>query len=255
MQKPFQAFLYSFYESPKGRSFLNKEKTLLDHALNKVFGYRLAQIGITSRKTLLSKSRVQFKLVADEQPLSYSQVPFVQAEIDYLPFALDSMDAILLPHTLEAVDDPYHLLRQVDKILVGEGHLIISGFNPFGCSIIRHKFGRNRKAFQSAHMMKVSRVVDWLNLLEYDIEWVAYSRKDCLNRSQNDSEYSVARANGWLSKVGIELGDVYCILAKKRVESPTPVGLNWKLSNWLPSKKGLVVASNRQAKRKIHEKS
>jgi len=249
MNTSFQGFLYHFYSSQKGRLLLRKEKVLLKLALDKVFGYKLIQIGVPSQVSLLQESRVQYNVLVDKVLLPCGDFPYIQAEIDYLPFKKQSIDVVVLPHTLEAVSDPYHLLRQVDKMLAGEGRLIITGFNPYGCNTIKNRIGKNRTAFGSANLMKMSRIVDWLNLLDYDIETTIFSDLDCLLRKPPDRS-SVDVERGFceksLARIGIELGDLYCIKAKKRIDSPKPVGLNWKLSNWLPAKKGVAVATNRQ---------
>ena len=38
---------------------------------------------------------------------------------------------MLLPHTLELVEDPYAVLREAERVLCAEGCLMICGFNPF----------------------------------------------------------------------------------------------------------------------------
>ena len=38
---------------------------------------------------------------------------------------------ILLPHTLELVEDPYAVLREAERVLCAEGCLMICGFNPY----------------------------------------------------------------------------------------------------------------------------
>lgn len=251
----FQSFLYEFYQTPKGCSLLLDEQLLIENALSKVFGYYLVQLGITCERNLVSSSRVSRKIITDAHlpetldPALLNE--FVQADIDYLPFQTDAIDAVVMPHTLESVEDPYHLLRQVDKMLVPEGHMLITGFNPLGCQIIRQRLGENREAFKQANLVKEQRVVDWLNVLGYDIEKISYSSLSCVTKepeTYKPSEFLMTLEN-WMDKIGIDLGNIYCVLAKKRVASPTPVGLNWRLANWQPIKKGRIIA-NSQAHQK-----
>jgi len=35
-----------------------------------------------------------------------------------------------------------------------------------------------------------------------------------------------------LKTIGLDFGNVYCLVAKKRVDSPTLVGLKWHLPKW-----------------------
>lgn len=251
MEKPlFQAFLKTFYQSKVGQPLSLVEAEMIQGALKNVFGYFLLQVGCTSDQNWLSSSRVSYKTLVDnclscEEAKQYQST--IVADLDYLPIKKDSIDVVFLPHTIEAVADPYHLLRQVDDLLIPEGRLILTGFNPYGCGILKLKMGQHRAGFQKANMVKISRLVDWLKLLGYDIEQLEISPTVCF-LSQNYQAWSVLSKLGkMLSWLGLETGNVYCISAIKRVSSPTPLGLNWKLSNLLPlKKKTTVLASNRQ---------
>lgn len=251
INKNFQTFLSKFYLTSKGKALLDEERELLNHSLSHVFGYYLLQIGQTSNIDLLTTSRVSFKVLVDINLLDKNDNEFVQAHIDYLPFKKDSIDAVLLPHSLETVEDPYHLLRQVDKMILPEGHLIISGFNTIGKKIIPIKFGEFKQQFKQAHLIKESRLIDWLNLLGYDIECIHYkhSNKKIIKWSL---DFYIEMFFAGLRKVGLEFGNVYVILAKKRIESSTPIGLNWQLSNWLPKKRAAIInasSNNNQEKK------
>lgn len=247
---PFQTFLYRFYQTEKGRALFRQEKHLVDQALAQVFGLYLVQLGITSSQSLLDNSRVSFKVVTNPESLRIDGADFIQSDLDYLPIKADSTDVVFMPHTLESVVDPYHLLRQVDQMLIPEGHVLISGFNPVSCQVMRNRLGENRHAFRQANLLRAHRVIDWLNVLGYDIEMVHYSSISCLAREEHDLGWRwVERIEGWLNRAGFDFGNVYCILAKKRIASPTPVGLNWRLSNWLPMKKRRAMVTNRVNRR------
>ena len=47
-----------------------------------------------------------------------------------LPFATHSIDLVVMPHILEFAEDPHQVLREVERVLVPEGHVVITGFNP-----------------------------------------------------------------------------------------------------------------------------
>ncbi|WP_237260310.1 class I SAM-dependent methyltransferase [Thiomicrospira sp. S5] len=253
----FQSFLHRFYQTSKGQSLFRQEKPLIDHALAHVFGLYLVQLGRVSSESLLDNSRVNCKVLLDDKPVMKTDGLYVQADMDYLPIRNDAVDAFVLPHTLESVTDPYHLLRQVDSALLAEGHVLITGFNPLGCRTMRNRFGEHRRHFKAANLIRAHRVVDWLSVLGYDIEQVTYSSISCLTR--HDSERGTW---GWvetmektLGRMGLDFGNVYCILAKKRIASPTPVGLNWRLSNWLIAAKGRqAVVSNRASRHQRMDK-
>ncbi|HXP25061.1 MAG TPA: methyltransferase domain-containing protein, partial [Steroidobacteraceae bacterium] len=93
-----------------------------------------------------------------------------------LPFRSDSIDAILLPHTLELVEDPYAVLREAERVLTGEGCLMICGFNPYSGWGARRLFGRyfGRPAFppHTQRMLSERRLRDWVALLGFDVDSV-----------------------------------------------------------------------------------
>ncbi len=98
------------------------------------------------------------------------------APLDTLPFRSDSIDAILLPHTLELVEDPYAVLREAERVLTGEGCLMICGFNPFSGWGARRVFGQyfGRPAFppHTQRMLSERRLRDWVALLGFDVDSV-----------------------------------------------------------------------------------
>ncbi len=247
----FQSHLTKFYNTDSGQVFLDLESKLIDRALKNVFGYYLLQVGLTSSQELLASSRVKHKILVDSSVCKKGKELFqnaVEANLDYLPIKEDSVDVVFLPHTLESVEDPYHLLRQVDVLLIPEGKLIITGFNPHSCTILKQKLGANKKIFKQANLIKISRLVDWLKLLGYDIEHLEITPTACFVAQNYQAWWLIKKVARLLSWLGVETGNVYCISAIKRVSSPTPVGMNWKLSHWLPVKKAQAIASNLETK-------
>lgn len=244
----FQSFLKDWFASSSGEVLFNQEQALLDKHLANLFGYYLVQVGQISSTSLLDSSRIKTKVVLD-QSLGRSTPSELQvlADLDFLPFKNESIDVAIMPHTLETVADPYHLIRQVDTMLMAEGALVIIGFNPLGCSVLRNRFGSARAGFKQAHLIKMHRIIDWLNLLGYDIQVAQHGSSSCLaKRSGRFGSWFwswVERLEKWLERIGINLGNVYILVAKKRVVSPKPVGLDWKLANWLPVRKGQPVAT------------
>lgn len=91
---------------------------------------------------------------------------------DALPLATESIDVLLLPHTLEFERDQHQVLREAERVLKPEGVLHILGFNP--CSIIglwRHLPCRtSRNVLSGARFIGAGRVLDWLSLLNFEAE-------------------------------------------------------------------------------------
>jgi SAM-dependent methyltransferase len=93
----------------------------------------------------------------------------VQARLTQLPVASDAVDAVLLPHTLEFETDPYSVLREVDRVLTGEGKLLVLGFHPWSLWGLRAKATRAGWPPQLRRLLSERRLRDWLGLLGYEV--------------------------------------------------------------------------------------
>jgi|GEM_PF-986773 len=271
MNQGFQQFLQKWYLTPKGQKLFNQEAILVEKAISNLFGYYLVQLGASAHYQWMQSSRVSNKLIVDDQiepsvvlkwqsenlqKLSENPkskvVHWVKADLDFLPFAKESLDVAVLPHTLETVNDPYYLLRQVDTNLVPEGHIVLTGFNPLACALIKAQLSKDGKAFREANLVRSSRVIEWLKVLGYDIEQVKFSTISCFTGTTDRDSIAgwrlLERTEQSLSRMGLQFGNVYCIVARKRIDSPKMVGAAWKKTPWLNIAKGNQVVSNRNSK-------
>ena len=160
-----------WFASPLGARVLREETALARLALDDVFGFELLQVGIWGpTQHLLTGARTQHTTL-----LAPKRGPGVTlcAPLASLPFASDSIDAIVLPHTLELVEDPYAVLREAERVLCAEGCLMICGFNPYSGWGARRLFGRffHRPAFppQTRRMLTERRLRDWMALLDFEV--------------------------------------------------------------------------------------
>jgi SAM-dependent methyltransferase len=95
-----------------------------------------------------------------------------------LPFADDSLDLVILPHSLESSPDPHATLREVARVLVPEGRVLILGLNPnslWGWRQMRdrwrHRLWHGRLYLpQTGEFIAPRRLRDWLSLLNFETE-------------------------------------------------------------------------------------
>ena len=88
---------------------------------------------------------------------------------EQLAVASDSVDAVLLPHTLERTSSPHAVLREVDRMLRPDGHLIVLSFAPGGLWGLRHLLSSGGYPHGRDHMIREGRLRDWLELLSFDV--------------------------------------------------------------------------------------
>jgi len=128
-------------------------------AFDDVFGFELLQLGTWgAARELLAQCRVRHQTIAAARPGAGVDLISLPTQ---LPVASTSLDAVLLPHTLESAEDPHAVLLEADRVLAGEGHLLILGFNP------RSSWGWRARG--PLRPLSEGRVRDWLTLLRYQI--------------------------------------------------------------------------------------
>ncbi|MGH8278891.1 MAG: methyltransferase domain-containing protein [Gammaproteobacteria bacterium] len=128
-----------------------------------IFGFVLVQAGDWGPPgSLLRASVIREQYVCSADFLTASQLC---ARPDYLPFTSDSVDAVLLPHTLERCADPYHVLRETERVLAGEGHLIVLGFHRWGAWGL---WPRRSVQPWAGRFLRAGRVREWLAVLGFE---------------------------------------------------------------------------------------
>jgi len=93
----------------------------------------------------------------------------IAARLSQLPIANGAVDAVVLPHTLEFETDPYAVVREADRVLAGEGQLIVLGFRPLSLWGFRSRAISRGYPPGLKRMLGARRVADWLELLGYDV--------------------------------------------------------------------------------------
>lgn len=213
--------LAAWWRTRIGRSLLAVEAELLGEAMEDVFGWELLQIGAWgSARELLARGRTRRQsLVAAP---GFAPGADIIARPANLPVTSDSIDAALLPHTLEFAPDPYAILREVDRVLVGEGQLLILGFRPWSLWGLRARASRRGFPPGMRRVLPGNLVREWLVLLGYEV--VAATRY--LYLSPWSRGLSSDEGTGRLRRPGLTYplpGGAYLLKARKRVYTMTPI--------------------------------
>jgi SAM-dependent methyltransferase len=148
----------------------------------------------------------------------------VIAEPAALALLSDSVDVMLLPHTLEFEPDPHEVLREVVRVLRGEGELLVLGFEPLGSWSLRNAFTRGGCPPGLRRTISERRLADWLKLLGFEVDAAERFLYAPPLRALHTGQ-----ARGWLERIGRRawprLSGAYLLHARKRVHSMTPVRL------------------------------
>ena len=217
--RPFSRHALELWlRSPRGRELLALERQEMGRMLPDIFGRHVLQIGSWGRDDeLLQKAETLHQAVLG------SVADFGAAavtEVERLPVAAKTVDAIVLPHTLEFTPSPHNLLREANRILTDRGRLFIMGFSPWGVWGTRQRLGLRYRAFpHGAHFYSVGRLCDWLELLDLEVTEVRrFSVGFPWNAPRSDGE-------AWsLASLTRPLAEAYLMCARKRVIPVNLVG-------------------------------
>ena len=121
--------------TPQGRYVMAWEQEKIDAVIEDLFGYNALQLGLPQLQ-LLAHNRIPLRQIAGE---SGSGGVNVVCDLRELPFAANSIDLVVMPHVLEFHDDPHQVLREVERILIPDGQLVLTGFNPVSLWGLRRK--------------------------------------------------------------------------------------------------------------------
>ena len=124
--------LHHWFDSPPGRYLLAWEQARFDEAVADVFGYHSVQLGMPLLDGLrANRMPHRWRGMGElSGPVPGAVAPDFLTHAVALPFADNSLDLLLLPHALELSHDPHAALREVARVLVPEGRVVISGLNP-----------------------------------------------------------------------------------------------------------------------------
>lgn len=207
-------------QTPPGRYLLACEQAWYDGAVADIFGFNAMQLGMPE-VDLLRECRIPLRSLAGPQVAAG-----VRCDLAALPLATHSADLLLLPHVLEYAAHPHDVLREAERILVPEGHLIISGFNPLSLWGARRMLDRDQHYPWRGNFIPLLRIKDWLALLGLE---VVAGRMGCYAPPCRSESW--LRRFAFMDKAGDRwwpmLGGAYFLIAKKRVTGMRLIKPSW----------------------------
>ena len=266
--------LTNWLKTPPGTYLLAWEQAHFDQAVSDIFGYHALQFGLPELDALQA-NRMPHKWLAqtylpgaavlvpaqgysvngmETNSISSPRVALL-ADSASLPFPEGSLDLVILPHTLELGSDPHSALREVARVLVPEGRVVISGFNPASLWGLRQRRAYLYRQFgygelflpQAGEYIGYWRLRDWLRLLNFEVESAHFG---CY-RPALTSQPWLDRFD-WMDTAGERwwpiFGAVYFLVAVKRVRGMRLLEPGWK-GRKAPAAAPAVVANKEPASR------
>ena len=252
--------LQDWFQTPQGRYLLAWERDQMDRVVADIFGFHALQLGLPALDALQA-NRMPHRWTASNAvhiasgaapgasgPVHSTTAPAqgqrgadlagrVQLLCDFaaLPFSANSLDLVVLPHTLELHVDPHATLREVERVLMPEGRVVICGVNPASLWGLRQRRAHlyRRLGFgelflpEEGEFIGYRRLRDWLRLLSFEVE----SGQFGCYRPAVMGEQWLERFQ-WMDRAGARwwpiFGAVYFLVAVKRVRGMRLLGPVWK---------------------------
>jgi len=226
--------LGDWLDSPAGNYLRAWEQERLDVLTADIFGFNALQVGLPQIDALRA-NRMQHRwlsdmcLPSDGQCINLARPLSLVHDYCDLPFPSHSLDLVVLPHVLEFAAEPHQILREVARVLIPEGQLIVCGFNPASLWGVRQSFGRLTGSHflpQNGEFISLRRMKDWLKLLSMESNRGHFGcyQPPCSKQSTFDRYSFMEKAgNRWWPYCG----GVYIVQAVKRVRGMTLIGPAW----------------------------
>jgi SAM-dependent methyltransferase len=235
--------LSEWLETSHGRYLLARERDLFEVGVSDIFGFHAIQLGLPDHD-LLSTARIPLRVLAGTGPAAQ-----VVTRADELPFDTGSLDLVLMPHVLEFSESPHQILREVERVMMPGGHVLLTGFNPRSLWGLRRWLGPKAGYPWCGKFISMPRIRDWLKLLGLE---VVSARFACY--APPLARPAVASRLRFLEPAGgrwwAVCGGVYFLHAIKQVPGMRPIKPQWNerlMGNLLPVRPKL----NRDASRNI----
>ncbi|WP_187265426.1 class I SAM-dependent methyltransferase [Reinekea thalattae] len=211
-----------WYRTPLGEKLIEQEKVIVARAISGRFAATIAQLDSGYHEALFEK-RLFGSGILVSQLENRALCPVVCASAEALPFEPESIDMVLLHHTLDVCENPYKAVREASIALKPGGLMIVVGFNPYSSWGLRSLFSaaRSNNSIWCSRFIRSSRVEDWMQVLDFELE---RHEKHVFTLPMVAPNW-LNRFNGlkkWLTKLCPFFGAVYVLVGYKQVLGKLP---------------------------------
>lgn len=213
---------------PLGMRLLEAERQFLPAVLADCYGQQGLLIGVPKQHELLKFSAIPQRVLLSPLINKNKNIKYIEGEFYELPIATASVDLVLLPHSLEFIDNPHKLLTEACRIVKPEGHIVILGFNPYSLWGLKKSLQQQPTMPWSGNFLSPGILKNWLKLADFEL----IKHNTLLFRpplQHHDTLFDKLALLEWLgSKMWSPFGGVYMLMAKAKVIPLTPIKLHWK---------------------------
>lgn len=200
--------LTDWLQSLAGRFIQHQERQLMNHLLPQYIGscllcYQQSQQSLDVQHDLKVT-------VSIGEPGTTTEVLCLE---DAWPLADCTVDVVVLQHSLDFAESPHGLLREASRVIRPGGHLLLTGLNRWSLWGMRQYFAVSSPLIHM-HCLSARRIKDWLHLLSFGVEHLAYGcyRPPVVSESWQDRLVRMESLGRWSR---MPWGGFYLIAARK----------------------------------------
>jgi SAM-dependent methyltransferase len=216
---------------PLGGALLQQESRMIEEIFDGIFGEQCLQLGLWGElNVFLRFARTQQSAcIADIGNIDKCEAvayPSAVGHLYRLPIASDSVDVVLLPHTLDYAGRPHAILREAYRVLRSDGQLVVLGFKPGGLWSLMRLIPGARLPPGVDRFISARRLSDWLQLLNFKIHGSTryFFRWPLIGNRGSASLLWERRGQRWWP----ELSACYMLTAQKHIYTLTAMKKSWR---------------------------
>jgi SAM-dependent methyltransferase len=223
----------TWYQTEFGKKILAAEQAKMAELLEDKFGYYLVEFTSLQQVFFSQYSPMAHKFKATDFCTStyHQDQNLILVDFENLPFAPESLDAVILTHVLEFYEKPANLLAEIWTSLIPNGYLILLSFNPFSLWGLY-------KTLYAAETIPLSGHYYSYRYLSHLLTSHHFSVDDCIHASYNvpfthslsgqyDHFYFALAQFAWPHCANVNI-----ILARKQVCAVKPLKFGWNTRLW-----------------------
>lgn len=210
-----------------GARILEAEQKLLTRIYAERYGKHAVLVGVPRQHILLKSNVMSNHVVLSPLINKHKHIQNIESDFYELPIIPGSVDLVILPHTLEFIDNPHRLLVEACRIVKPEGDIIVLGFNPFSLWGLKRYLAKNKNTPWNGNFIGASEVIKWLKLADFQI----IQQEMLLFRPPVAKEKVFQKLHflEWLGgKCFTPFGGIYALTAKAKMIPLIPIKLHWK---------------------------
>lgn len=226
--------LWEWYANPAFAGYMKKHlQALCQERLPTIFGYYAIHLGYPIGIDWMKQSPIKHRLCICPQLMAHCHDSFVCGKYEEVPAKTDSIDLVLMPHTLEAIPNPETVVQEAYRVLIPDGSLLLMGFNGYRYRGLKKSvFNTRRSQLKREELPNFTKLKKILVENDFNIiqsqtmlhfpQWLGHQRTTSLGFLEKICQY-----------IAPQWGSVYIIYAKKKVPTLTPIIPNWKQQKFL----------------------